>query len=90
MENVVPLAVWAIMIIIGLGVAGILIFGLRSVVQGKARPLTIGVMAVPVVLFVLLGLVMPSWSMAAMWTTLIMFALGLLALFSSGLWGLFT
>lgn len=90
MDAAVPYAVWAIILIICLGAACILIFGLRSLAQGKARPLTVGIMAVPVVLLVLLGLVMSSWAMAAMWTTIIMFFLGLLALFSSGVWGLFT
>ena len=90
MNTLVPYAVWLIIGIIGLGAACILIFGLRSVAQGKARPLTIGLMAIPLVLFVLLGLVMGSWAMAAMWTVIIMFALGIVALLSSGLWGLFT
>lgn len=90
MNAAVPYAVWAIIAIICLGVACIAIFGLRGLAQGKASPLTIALMAVPVVLLVGLGLIMSSWAMAAMWTTIIMFALGLLALFSSGLWGLFT
>lgn len=90
MQTLVPYAVWVIIAVICLGAIGILAFGLRSVVQGKTEPLTIAVMAVPAVLLVLLGLIMSSWAMAAMWTTLIMFALGLLALFSSGIWGLFT
>lgn len=90
MDTLVPYAVWAIIIIIGLGIVGILIFGLRSLAQGKVRPLTVGLMAVPLVLFVLLGLIMTSWAMAAIWAVIIMFALGLIALFSSGVWGLFT
>jgi len=90
MNALVPYAVWAIIAIIGLGAACILVFGLRSLVQGKARPLTVGLMTVPFVLLGVLGLMMGSWAMAAMWTVIIMFSLGLLALFSSGVWGLFT
>lgn len=90
METAVVWAVWAVIAIIGLGAACILIFGLRSLAQGKARPLTIAVMAIPIVLVVVLGLILGNWAMAAIWTTIVMFVLGLLALFSSGLWGLFT
>ncbi|PSR01051.1 MAG: hypothetical protein BRD47_07225 [Bacteroidetes bacterium QS_8_68_28] len=90
MQTFVPYAVWAIIIVICLGVIGMLAFGLRSLVQGKAQPITVGVMTVPAVILVLLGLILGNWAMAAIWTTIIMFALGMLALFSSGVWGLFT
>jgi hypothetical protein len=90
MQTFVPYAVWAIIIVICLGIIGMLAFGLRSLVQGKAQPITVGVMTVPAVILVLLGLILGNWAMAAIWTTIIMFALGMLALFSSGVWGLFT
>lgn len=90
MNTAVPYFVWAIIGIIGLGAACILIFGVRSLVQGKAEPLTIGLMAVPIAIFLILGLTMSTWAMAAIWTTILMFALGLLALLTSGVWGLFT
>jgi hypothetical protein len=90
MQTFVPYAVWAIIIVICLGIIGMLAFGLRSLVQGKAQPITVGVMTVPAVVLVLLGLILGNWAMAAIWTTIIMFALGMLALFSSGVWGLFT
>jgi len=90
MQTLVPYAVWAIIIVICLGIIGMLAFGLRSLVQGKAQPITVGVMTVPAVVLVLLGLILGNWAMAAIWTTIIMFALGMLALFSSGVWGLFT
>ena len=90
MNTLVPYAVWAIIIVIGLGAACILVFGLRNLVQGKVRPLTIGLIAVPFVILALLGLMMSTWALAAMWTVVVMFALGLLALLGASVWGLFT
>ncbi|PSQ82961.1 MAG: hypothetical protein BRD30_13470 [Bacteroidetes bacterium QH_2_63_10] len=90
MQTLVPYAVWAIIAVICLGIIGMLAFGVRSLVQGKAEPVTVGVMAVPAMVVVLLGLILGNWAMAAIWTTIIMFALGMLALFTSGVWGLFT
>jgi hypothetical protein len=90
MQALVPYAVWAIIAVICLGIIGMLAFGVRSLVQGKAEPVTVGVMAVPAVVIVLLGLILSNWAMAAIWTTIVMFALGVLALLTSGVWGLFT
>lgn len=84
MEAIVPYAIWASIIIAGLGILAIAVFSVRGLMYGKVEPISVGVMVVPVVLFVVLGLVMPSWALAAMWTVLIMFALALLALLYTG------
>ncbi len=88
METILPFAIWASIILIGLGLLAITIFSLVGLARGKADPLTIGIMAVPVVLFVALGLLM-GWTLGAMWTVLIMFALALLALLLTGVRSLF-
>ncbi len=90
METLIPIAVWAAIIIAALGVLAIIIFGIRGVMYGKVEPLSIGLVAIAAVVFVVLGLIMPSWAMAAIWTVVIMFGLALVALFASGVRGFFT
>lgn len=85
MDTIVPYAIWAALILAGLGILTIILFSLRGLLYGKVEPLTVVLMIVPVVMFVVLGFIMPSWVMAGIWTTLIMAGIALLALFLSGL-----
>lgn len=85
METIVPYAVWAALILAALGILTIILFSLRGLFYGKVEPLTVGLMFIPLAVFVVLGLIMPSWVMAGIWTTLVMAGLALLALFLSGL-----
>jgi hypothetical protein len=86
MSNVIlPIALWAA---IGLAALSILVMGvsgLRSVWFGKVQPLTIGIIAVPGVLVVVLGAVMETWVQAGIYTLVTMFALLIVAMAATGL-----
>lgn len=94
MSNVIlPIAIWG-----AIGLAGLSIFvmaasGIRSVIYGKVQPLTIGIVAIPGVLVVILRFAMGSsgtpWVQAGMYTLVIMFALLLLAMLFTGFRQLF-
>lgn len=84
MDTIVPYAIWAALILAGLGVLSIVLFSLRGLFYGKVEPITIGLMIIPAAVFIVLGFTMPSWVMAGIWTTLIMAGLAILALFLSG------
>jgi hypothetical protein len=89
MEGLIPIAVWAVIILIGLGLVGIVLFGARNILYGKISPITIGVVVIPAILLVVLGFAFGDWSLAAIWTLLIMFGLAAIALLISGVRGLF-
>lgn len=90
MEGIVPILVWLVLVVTGLGLLAIGLFGIRSLVQGKLNPVTIVLTMIPIVLLGVLGLVMDSWAEAAVTAFLISLVLTSLALLASGLRGLFT
>lgn len=90
MNTIVPYAIWASIIIGGLGLLAMVLFGLRSVLHGKINPLTAAVIIVPVIILAILGFVMGDWAVAGIWTMVIMFGLAVVGLLLSGLRGLFT
>lgn len=90
MNTIVPYAIWAGIIIMGLGLVGMVLFGVRSLIHGKIDLLTSVIVLIPAVLLVVLGFVMGDWAMAGIWTMVIMFFLAALALLLSGIRGLFT
>ncbi len=80
--DVAIIGIWASLILICLATLGIVAAGVRSIGYGKVERLSIAIVLVPVVLFVLLGLifsanaeltVVQAWSHAGVWTALIMF-----------------
>ncbi|MEF8795205.1 MAG: hypothetical protein V5A48_02025 [Salinivenus sp.] len=86
MSNVIlPIALWAAIGLAGLSILVMGITGLRSVWYGKVHPLTIGVIAIPGVLVVVLGGVMETWVQAGIYTLAIMFGLLILAMLLTGL-----
>ncbi len=89
MEGLVPIAIWISVILAGVGILVILLFGARSLMHGKISPLTLVIVVLPAVLLVLLGFVMGSWAEAGIWTLFIMAGLAILSLLLSGLRGLF-
>lgn len=86
MSNVIlPIALWAAIGLAGFSILVMGITGLRSVWYGKVQPLTIGVIAIPGVLVVVLGGVMETWVQAGIYTLVIMFGLLILAMLLTGL-----
>lgn len=89
-QNVIlPIAIWAAILLAGLSVLGIGIFGLRSLVYGKVEPLSMIIIAVPGVLFVVLGYSMQTWAQAGIFTVVVMLGLAALGLLLTGVRQLF-
>ncbi len=88
--NIVVIAIYIVLALIGLSLVAMLLFGVRSVAFGKINPLTMGIVCVPIIILVILGFVLPSWEEAGIMTILITLGLTILALLVTGLKGLFT
>ena len=86
--GLVSILVWVVVILVGLGLAVMLIFGLRSIAYGKVDIKTIIIMALPLLVLLILGFVMGSWAEAAIYAVLISLAGAIVALLFSGLRGL--
>lgn len=84
-QNVIlPIAIWAALLLAGLSILGMGIFGIRSLVYGKVEPLSIVLIAVPGVIILILGYTLETWVQAGIFTLVIMFGLTLLGLFLTG------
>lgn len=88
--NLVVIAMYIVLGLIGLGLLSMLLFGVRSLAFGKVNPLTMAFVCAPLVLLVALGLILPSWAEAGIMTVAITLATALCALFGSGIKGLFS
>lgn len=86
MSNVIlPIALWAAIGLAALSMLVMGVAGIRSVWFGKVELLTIGVVAFPGVLVVVLGLTMETWVQAGIYTLVTMFALLILGMIGTGL-----
>lgn len=74
----------------GLGLLTMVVFGLRNVVAGKVKPLSIAFIALPFVLMGALGLAMGDWTKAAIFTLFIVVILALVAIVLSSVRSLFS
>ncbi len=77
-------ALYIVFALIGLGLLAMLASGIRSLMFGKIKMLSIAFVAVPPVLFLILGLALPTWTDAGIMTIIISLILTLLALLVSG------
>lgn len=89
MESLVPIAVWAVIALVGLGIVSILLFGLRSLMNGKIDKTSVLFIALPMVLMVALGFGMGDWAQAGIYTLLIMIGLAVVAMFWTSIQGVF-
>ena len=89
MDAIVPYAIWLVLIIAGLGIAMIVLFGIRGMAYGKVSPMTMVFVGAPLLIFVVLGFVMSSWSEAGVLAVLITFGLALLSLLATSFKGMF-
>lgn len=87
--GIVGYAVWGALILIGLCVLCAVLFSFRGLFYGSVDKQSIAIMAIPFVLFAVLGFIMETWVLAGIWTLLIMFVMALLALLVSGTYRLF-
>ena len=88
MDAIIPYAIWLAIILVAVGILAIVVFGIRNLTYGKVDPLSAVSIAVPLVIFAILGLVIGKWDVAAIWTVVIVFALAIVALLVSGIRGL--
>lgn len=89
MAGLVPYFIWAVLIVSGLSMLAIGLFGIRSLSQGKVNPQTVVLTMIPFAIFGVLGLVLGDWAHAAVLSFLISLALTSAVLLLSGLKGLF-
>ena len=88
METWIPYAVWLVLILIGISLLALVLFGARNLTFGKVNPLTIALTFVPIALLAVLGLVTGDWSYSGIITVLVMLVITSVTLFLSGLRGL--
>ena len=89
MQAIVPYAIWAAIILAGLGILSMGVFSLRNLTYGKVEPLSVAILVVPAIILAILGFVLNTWAQAAIATLLVMFGLTLLGLLVSGVRSLF-
>ncbi len=89
MDTLVPIAIWIAAVILGLGLLGMLLFGVKSIMNGKINLFTGAIILVPVILLLILGLIVGDWAIAGIYTLVIMFALAVIGLLVSGIRSLF-
>lgn len=89
MEALVPIGVWLVVALVGLGLLTILIFGIRSLMFGKVDKMSIIFITLPIALMLILGLVMGDWTMAGMYTLLIMIGLAIVTMLVTSVRGVF-
>lgn len=102
MDLLIDLAVigiWASIILVGLAIIAIAVAGVRSIGYGKVEKLSIGIVLVPIVLFIVLWLIFSgnanftgtqAFANAGIWTSLIMFLAVMLGLAYTGVRGVFS
>ncbi|MCY4223341.1 MAG: hypothetical protein OXF06_00760 [Bacteroidetes bacterium] len=81
---ILNLALYTVLALIGISILVMITSGVRSLMFGKIKLISIAFMAVPVVLFLILGLAMPTWADAGIMTIVISLALTMVALLVSG------
>ncbi len=86
----VPIAIYLVLALLGLGLLAMLLFGIRSLTYGKVDPMTVTIVTVPIVILLVLGFTMPSWAEAGIMTIVVTLGLALLALLYTGAKGLFS
>ena len=88
--NLVVIAIYIVLALIGLGLLSMLLFGVRSFVYGKVDKLTLVIVCIPVIVLLVLGFTMGDWSQAGILTIVIMLGLAVFSLLVTGLKGFFT
>lgn len=84
------IAIYIVFALLGLGLLGMVTFGIRSITFGKVNLSTMGFVCAPFLLLLILGFAMSSWAEAGIMTIAITLLGALVALFYTGLRGLFS
>ncbi|MFT4604835.1 MAG: hypothetical protein ACI9W4_001574 [Rhodothermales bacterium] len=88
METMVPYTIYLVLALVGMGMAAIVVFGIRNLAQGKVNIMTVVLSGIPIVLLLVLGFVLGDWSAAAIYTVLIALVMTSASLLLSGLRGI--
>ena len=84
------IAIIAVVALVGLSLVSILLFGVRSIINGKIEPLKMLFLGFPFVLFGVLGLgIVPSWAEAGVWTLVVMIGATVIAMLYTSFRGVF-
>ncbi|MDE2769701.1 MAG: hypothetical protein OXI44_00770 [Bacteroidota bacterium] len=83
--SVLNIALYVVFALMGLGLLVMVASGVRSLMFGKVKLLSVGIAAVPLLLFVVLGLALPTWTDAGIMTIIFSLGLTLVALLVSGI-----
>lgn len=86
----IEIAVPLVLGVISLTLLVMLIFGVRSLSHGKISPMTMGAIAIPLVLLAVLGFVTGDWPRAGVLTILITLVGTLVSMMLSSIKGLFS
>lgn len=86
--SVEAIGIIAALVLTGLAMLSLILFGIRNMFYGKQEVSSILFGVIPVAIFVILGLTGMTWAVAGIWTTLIMLALASLGLLVSSVRGL--
>ncbi len=82
--SVLNIALYVVFALMGLGLLVMVASGVRSLMFGKIKMLSVGIAAVPLLLFVVLILALPTLADAGIMTIILSLGLTLVALLVSG------
>lgn len=85
MNSIVLIGIWITFILSGLALLTMLIFGIRSMIQGKVNLISTIIVVTPLILMVILGLIMGDWARAGIVTVFITSVIAGVALLLSGI-----
>lgn len=82
--SVLNIALYVVFALMGLGLLVMLASGVRSLMFGKVKMISVALVAVPILLFIVLRLALPTWTDAGIMTIMLSLGLTLVALLVSG------
>ena len=84
------IAIVIVIALVGLSLVSILLFGVRSIINGKVEPMKMAFLGFPFLLFGILGLATgASWAEAGIYTLVVMIAAAVLAMLFTSVRGVF-
>ena len=83
--SVLNIALYVVFALMGLGLLVMLASGVRSLMFGKVKMISVALVAVPFLLFIVLRLALPTWTDAGIMTIMLSLGLTLVALLVSGI-----
>ena len=83
------IAIYIVIALVGLSMLSILLFGARSIINGKVEPTKMIFLGTPLLMFVILGFILPSWAEAGVYTLVVLIALAIAAMMYTSVRGVF-